>query len=574
MVPGGPAGDKGYRGVRVADPEQVRLAFGRLVNLATAVRSGGEGGDRQTYADGFADAILKALDGVVAIELTVDAAGIHCGGKEIAGQGMAAERMVRGLVMEGVRGMYIPGGIVRQELIVLGDLLAQDWVSRGEGERDLQTRAWGAKLTHAHVEVSLRQVVSEDQVGTVRGVDTARALMTQLSMDQTGLAEGAEYELASVVARLRHLEEEDALGSQVDALAEVREAGPWSRGVDRLRVGGDVPDDLLARVFYDAARSAPDPAFGSDLISELLPHISRALRVGEPDHAAAIVRRLMLLVDPECSPAGPRQAAVTHALRGVVGAPAREAAEQGWERNPVVDSWKGPLFTLAQCGTLDDLDEIVTFGRAFENGALRQAIADGLMVVVERAGVDGRALLSRSRDFHLPIVLRSLRRRADPTLAVPILARAGHQDPEVREVALMALREQRSPRIQEVARKLLSDPARPVRMEALRYVSVYRDRDAAPFVMERMKTATPKATDEAELRALAIGYAHTTRGLGLDDLEAIAADSKAHKHPALAEAALHGLKAAGPPGREILDRLGRAHEELRLPIRELLGGVR
>ena len=164
-------------------------------------------------------------------------------------------------------------------------------------------------------------------------------------------------------------------------------------------------------------------------------------------------------------------------------------------------------------------------------------------------------------------MLQAARREEDPTLIEPLLARLHHEDPGIREAALTALRAQQSPRIKAAARESIQDPAREVRMEALRYLSVYRDVDSAPMVERRLRDVKQADADLDELRALAIAWLHTSRGAAISEIEALIAESSDRAHPELPAACIAALARAGAPGRDALDRLGRSHERLRPLLR-------
>jgi hypothetical protein len=197
-----------------------------------------------------------------------------------------------------------------------------------------------------------------------------------------------------------------------------------------------------------------------------------------------------------------------------------------------------------------------------------------MLLVADRGQTDLRQVLAQAADADLAVVLLALGRRPDPTLVELILAREGSKDAQVREAVLIALRAHQSPRIKEVMRSAVEDEVAAVRMEALRYLSVYRDAAAADKVQARLLAVGERDADEAELRALAIASAIMTRGAGLVRLEEIATGVAKCKHPQAPRAALHGLKAGGAAGREALERIGRSQPALRGDIRSLLGGTR
>jgi HEAT repeat protein len=166
-----------------------------------------------------------------------------------------------------------------------------------------------------------------------------------------------------------------------------------------------------------------------------------------------------------------------------------------------------------------------------------------------------------------------LRRKPEATLTEQLLARAQSADPEVRAAVLLALRELQSPRVREVVRSSLKDPAPAVRLEALRYLSVYRDAESAEPILARLRAATADEADEAELRALAIAFAAIQREKALPELEKVASAELSSRQPAALRASLHGIRACGGAGRASLERLGRSQPRLREEIRGLLGGT-
>jgi hypothetical protein len=111
-------------------------------------------------------------------------------------------------------------------------------------------------------------------------------------------------------------------------------------------------------------------------------------------------------------------------------------------------------------------------------------------------------------------------------------------------------------------------------MEALRYTSVYREEDAVPGLVDRLREAAPPGVDADELRALALTLARAGGEALAPTLEELAGSGRGLRHPGARIAALQGLHALGEPGRAALDRLARAHEDLRPDIRSILGGGR
>ena len=140
----------------------------------------------------------------------------------------------------------------------------------------------------------------------------------------------------------------------------------------------------------------------------------------------------------------------------------------------------------------------------------------------------------------------------------------------------MALREQQSPRIKVVMRRALADEERGVRLEALRYLAVYRDVEASALVLKRLYKAREDTCDLDELTALARAYAIIARDRNVADFRELIirnVGTRTPSHPGIVDAVLSGMSVCGPPGRRALQQLGRDHPHLREKIRGLLGGT-
>lgn len=552
--------DEGPRPAEIA-----RGAMNRLKVLAEVLR---QRGDPEAAAASFA-AALSPLHAVAPLTLTVDARGFTFDGVEVLGGDLIARVLVEGLIGEGLARVVVLAGAPPEEVAQLGRLLARDWRQRASTDDDLELTSWKARFQYVHLELVARSMHELADVEGVSAEAMVRRLLHRLGLDWL---EDDGGQLDGEVA---------ALMAELEAIPDGEDAPPPDTDL-RARTA----DGLLAELKAHASAPRDDAALGV-LVFETMRHLSspddvrrfagrvadRALDLlatGETDAAGAVVRRAALMAEADLFPTWGLGDALREGLSPLYGPRAAEVIV-AQARRAAGAGWAPFLFTWAQLAPSAALAEVLAVGARLDDLAQRQAIADGIALLADAGALGLRELLASTPDDRLPIVLLALRRRADATLVEPILARERSGSSAVREAVLIALREHQSPRIKQVVRAALADPDRAVRIEALRYVSVYRDAEAAAPTLDTLRAGGPAGADEAELRAWAIAAALTGREPALGPLEALAGEVA--KRPELARASLHGLRAAGAAGRAALEHLGRTHPELRPELRGLLGGT-
>jgi len=544
--------------------ETVRGAVTRLSLLAQAL-AGATEGDPEHYAEAFADSLQHTLSADVSpITLSLRDGVLHYAGSEVSGNDLVTHGLLRSLQDEGLAAVTLLPGVGREELLELSHLLARP---RGEGERNyIDAEGWKVRFQRVHLECApLRLVTEADE--QVRPVELVRRLFAQLGVSEDTLGDGMSVELMSLLGGLRAL---------ADSPAARRVGAPgtgsvWSRALREVRYARDVPDELVGMLTMESLRAAPDAAACTALADRWVGHIRAAMADGNPLLAAQILRRMLICVDPDYRPHRLDGAPIQLALGRLCNAETRAALDAGLRRHPQTDDWAGLLFSLAGTVSADGLLGIAELGANLPPGPLREALGDGLALAIDRAEQRPRELLSSASDTALPVVLQALGRFDDATLVEPLLARVRHGEADVREAALRALRAHHTPRIGIVAGEATTDKARSVRLEALRYLSVYRIVDAAAAIETRLRKVQASEVDGDEVRALAIALLHTSRGAALPALESIVADPRSYAHPEVPQAGIAALSSAGAPGRAALDRLGRAHEHLRPLLRAPLG---
>ncbi|MEC8424858.1 MAG: HEAT repeat domain-containing protein, partial [Myxococcota bacterium] len=412
--------------------------------------------------------------------------------------------------------------------------------------------------------------------GEVSAEEMVTRLIGQLGLQVTNpeVATALDAEVGAVMRELRSIGGHDLDSGSLDVLETEPAHEAFRRELHAVQAGADARLERLGLVLLGTIRHAPDAGHAAESIRVIGYHLRTAAAAGDVATAGALAQRLATLVQPGLFQGWTLAQPVSVSMGTLLDDVMARAIADGTHRNPDLEAWRGLLFSLGQLAAPSQLDAILRLGRPLQDRGMLQALGDAMLLVAERGQSDLRDVLSRASEADLAVVLLALGRRPDPTLVELILAREGSPDPQVREAVLIALRAHQSPRIKEVMRRALDDPAASVRMEALRYLSVYRDAAAGEKVEARLSGVGERDADEAELRALAIASAIMTRGEGLSRLEDIATGVVRCKHPQAPRAALHGLRAGGGAGREALERIGRSQPALRDEIRALLGGTR
>jgi len=546
---------------------QLRAALMYLVQLATARRL--RRPDPPGASTGFVERMRMVLAGELPVVLTINSDGILSEATKMVGEDLLSQHLCRVLHGEGLRAMFIEPAVGDDELARLVDLLARDWESRAVFEADLATAAWQARFLAVHLDVAAVAIAAEDQEddGALMG-----ALHRQLAAP--GLA--VEGEMGALLEALRaaapRAKAWDAYGEESGGmLSNPRAAEALHQELAQIRADEDVSQATLGAVLMETLRQAPSVAVVQLIARILIDHTLSAFSSGHPEGGAFLHGPLSLL-DAELFPRWRFRAPLQEALRGLGGATMWDAVLEGWERRPDEKAWVGPLFTVTSSTPPDEAGRIARSAAKLPERGLRQAVADGLALVQVRAGNPPSALLGITPPEAWTVSLLAVSRGNDATILARILAHARSTDPDLREAVLVAVRRQQSPRIKEIARAALADDTEAVRLEALRYLAVYRDADGGSRVAKSLARSTPGSRTATELRAMAKALVVIQGPAAVNVLKNVALQPDiAETDPERVDAVLGGLFAAGRPGAAALDAIGLARPALRSKIRTLLG---
>ncbi|MFT4975877.1 MAG: hypothetical protein ACI8S6_001770 [Myxococcota bacterium] len=549
------------------DLAQLRAALMQLVQLATARRLRQD--DPPDASSIFTSRMREVLAGEQPVVLQIQSDGMLCEDTKMVGEDLLSQHLCRVLAGAGLRAMFIEPSATDAELGRLIDLLARDWESRAVFEADLPTAAWQARFLAVHLDMAAVALTSDEQ-----GDDDALVIALQRQLASPGLA--LEGELGVLLGMLRGAESRskswDAYSEEsTGMLSHPRASEALHRELERIRADKDVSHAQIGAIALEALRQAHSVAVVQLLARQLIEHTIQAFAAGRPEESAFLHGPLSLL-DASLFSRWPYRAELSEALRGLGAAAMWDAVLEGLEHQPEPGPWLGPLFTLAASTPADEAGRLAQHAARLSQRALRQAVADGLALGQIRAGSEPSALLSLAPPEAWTVALLAMSRSTDATVLAQVLARAGSDDADIREAVLVAVRRQQSPRIKGIAREALADRAESVRLEALRYLAVYRDTDGGERIAAALGVVVPGSRSPGELVAMAKALVVIQGSRAVAPLQKLAMRPElSESDPDLTDAVLVGLFAAGRDGAAALDALGLARPPLRSKIRTLLG---
>lgn len=533
----------------------ITAAFGVLFAMGDL----DSGPDKDEAAQRFGVMLSAAVPPLSPVAVDVVPGAMWWGDVRISPIGYRADKALTALHAAGLRGFIVHPGTGAAELARFALVVARDWSRRAPFEPDLADCLAGAELVGVSVTMlgGLRLQPPPAPPGDARELLIRAAGRVNDVGDTAGLVDGFLSDLKRAPATPLETRQEVPERLRIEA--------------NHITRGADVSTVRTGRVVFEALRLATGPEVAADLLSAVAAHVVSLLADGEVEAAADLVRPILALLDGELFPNWPHWMELRAEARALLGERTAAAVVGGWRIRPIAAAWKGPLFTLARLASDhdEDLRLLCSLAAALPHRDLRRPIADVLLERVEHRSSALLELLALVEPADCGALLLALGELDDPTLIEPIMGHLRSVHADVREDALAALRKHQSPRIKQMVREALNDPSRGVRMEALRYIAVYRDLEAAPVMLDRLRRAGATEADADELKALAISFGLATRSGGQADLEGLAAGTLGAVQDEARPAALHGLLAKGEAGQEALDRLAARSPELRAAVAAL-----
>jgi hypothetical protein len=479
-------------------------ALGRQAETTAACGAG----DRRTRRlnEAFVRSIVDAMQRLSWVCLRLDGPTVHVRGKVLV------EGEVWGHLYElGVRGVSIETTDPR-ELSALGDLLARDWSRRHHFDQDLSRALWRGGLRGCWVD--LRAAPREDDLAVAQpDLEGLRSLQAALEGDglpalgDNMLSEAGEEILARLRRDLAHeAPEMDELHDLVDVME--LHAASLRNEVMTVAAGADISVDSVGRVAFELALLCDSRAM-EQLGQELARHLRTCMRAGDADGASDLVRRLGLLFEDDMLRERPSLKKLRAGLGVALDDPEAFAAEL-----EALDPSAGPaMLSVLLTVPPESARKLCAVSAACSKPAWRQVLADALVVLCGDDAPERLATLleqSGGRDALLPLL--ALARVDSPSTIGLCLKFLQKEQSEFREAALVALRPHGGERVRRGVLHALEDRSERVRVEALRWISVYRTSEAVPILAEQCRGGPFFTKGSAiESRAWLMAYARAGR---------------------------------------------------------------
>jgi hypothetical protein len=589
--------------VAVLAQTQVREIFQSLIKHGRVTRLYGAGHQHtESFLTAFVEGVVSFLKhhDMLMVEIEPDQLLFH--GKQVLSSDAHGEMFIYGLYSEGARAIGVERSAPKEEIEGLADLLSRDWTQRTAFDDDLIAAAWRREFRHIHIDVADRfseedefgdAVVREDillgKAGGGKDAQHARGDSVLIPEIQGLLAElesGAEA--GTNVVRLKQDEAALFLSLQDDLKNSMGTSGeregedvlPLEPGAKRalevevaaLEAGQDVSLELTGALVFECLRLERRETVVLMMAKNLARHCSLLCAEGKSVESASLMRRMLLLCDEQVFPDFEYEAALRRGFGSLVQEANRRRLLESLPTHCQGREQEAALFTLLSILGRNQLSELVRFGADLKVANLRQVVAD---VVIQLVGADEESLLTllvTGEDEEAVIPLLALGRLNTPSCIEECLRRMGDTNATVREASLRAMRGQQSPRIRQEVLRCLKDEEPSIRIEALRYLSVYRDRVDLAMVEQVLLSERLSRFETNEVKAWVVAYGIIGR-LGALKLLRSVLEGKVELAVPLAQTQGYCLQAMlsinSAQAQGALDLLGRKDPEMKFQIARL-----
>ena len=575
--------------------KQARMVFQNLVKFGRTSRLYGSSHHQaQRFLTQYREGVRELLERFEVLDFEFNATEFQFHGEQVVGQNKVGEDMAYGLYMEGARGFAIQREVSPGELQKLAELLVVDWAHRGEFEDDLVSALWRSEFENIHVDIADRFSV-EDEMGVAAeredlmsgrsaGVEPEMARGDSLLVPEIqGLlaelqAEGARAEdviqmKQDEVALYLRLKEELHLevggtDEEVDELLQVDDSGRQSlqAEVNEVREGTDADFERVGRVLFETLRLEQDIARVEELGREVGRHCLELISSDELQGAGAFVRRVLAFA-PDGARAAPERLEAFQRGFGRLFLADKTLERLGAILSNRCETRKdcGPVFTIFSVIPRSGVNQMISLGAHCSSSSLRQVLADVLVLKVDWDSEAVLTLLVTAEPAEAVIPLIALGQVIVPQAIEVCLGHVRDDDSAAREAALRALRKHQSPAIRSAMLAALEDPESEVRVEALRYLSVYRDRSCLNHIEVRMRSPLLGTCSDTERRAWFLAYGIIGRVESIPLLRGVLTGQFEMAGPprSVSECAVHALVAIElDESRAALDLVARKQPEL------------
>jgi len=502
--------------------------------------------DDHRFFDGFVREFIERLyiqfETLEAVTFEVTPQSINWDGHIIFSNPDQRANMAFKLYRDGIRLLQFRRGCTTDEVEEFVSLVTRD-MSRGvkTGE-DLSILFWEADFRSIQIAVAETFVdYTEEAAQVLKNIqEDLSTLQRCFELDRTedggksnyepmafrGL-DGSSQSLHDIKGSTRQVADIDG-----DTVLKIYQAGGDSGGTEQLiqaspnnpytpKLPLDIFDETRMQAVYDALQGVDNPvATFEDVgivlttvieaeedsveLAHLLEHLDDAV---SPLLASAslgplnsILRRLSL-IERDPSPHKSFRGEQLRAFFNQLCKSSRLILLSRALNNSWNEELRGELFTFIALQKRDSLEELFRFLGQIDPPGPRRVITDALLLLANRQAEEFTPLVDDGNTTLACDALYALGRIQDSLTLSRICGTFERPEPEVREAVRTTLREFQSPRVHRLMVSALSDPAPNVRIAALRYVTVYKIRDALKPIATAIRSHSFTELDFEERRA-------------------------------------------------------------------------
>jgi len=580
----------------------VRELFQNLVKHGRTARLYGRGHHHtRSFLDQFVLHVQSFLASNELMMVTIEPEQVLFRGHPVLSVDAQGGHFIYGLYAEGARAIGVEQGATLEEITGLAELLSNDWSKRTEFDEDLIAAAWRMEFERIHIDVADR-FSDEDELGdaTTRedimlgrssGSDKnhLRGDSVMVPEIQGLLAElEAEAQVADVSVKLKQDEAamflalqdeiEDTLREEWAGDVELLQLDPVTRTaieteVSLIESAKEIRPDMFSQVLFEVAKEATDESsvllFGKNLARHLVLMISN----GEVQFAAAVVRRLKCLCNPDMFPDFKYASTLCNQLGMMVLEGNRRRLQESLGRVCRGVRDQAALFSVLSIVPRSRIPELVLLGSQSNRSSIRQVLADVVLTLTDFDEEALMTLLITGEDAEACVPLLALSRMGSKSGVGEYIRLASHEDKNVRTAALKAMRATKSGQVRSAIVDALRDSEHEVRIESLRYLSVYPDRVDLPLIENQLLSEAFGQLEPDEVRAWIMAYGHIGGLEAISTLRALViGNSKlAGNQNWVQENSIRSLAKMGTSeARGALELIGRKKPELKKQIRTLM----
>ena len=585
---------------------QVREIFQALIKHGRTSRLYGAGHQHtQGFLESFIDGLESFLKHQDMLFVEIEPDQVIFQGKEVLSSTNHGELLIYGLYSEGARAIGVDREAPRSELEGLAELLSQDWHQRSELEDDLVAATWRREFEHVHIDVADR-FSEEDEFGdaVIRedimrgqgpgGKDSRHARGDSIMIPEIqGIlaeleAQAAQAESTSAVVRLKQDEAKLFLSLQDDlkhtmsvefggeeeeiVAIDPTSQAELSREIAALEAGEDCSADRSGRVVLEALRLEQREAQVGYLARQVARHCTMLCADDRMAGAADLMRGLLLLCDTDVFPKYGFAGAIRRGYSTLIQEQNRIRLLQSLPKFCKTAEDRAALFAMLSLLGRNQLSELVRLGADLKTTEIRQVVADVVILLVQRDEEALVTLLVTGQEEEAIIPLMALGRLESPAVIEESLRRMGSPNAELREACMRALRGQNLPRVRQEVLRCLKDDEASIRVEALRYLAVYRQSMDLPLIESTLRSPKLGSYEPEEIRAWVKCYGIVGRNESIKLLrQVLEGTAKLAGPPELIRRlALEALLTLNTPESQgALELLGRKDESMKRQILKL-----